>query len=268
MPGRSLSLSNYRFGFNGKEDDNEAKGLGNWQDYGLRIYDPRLGKFASVDPLARDYPWNATYSFAEDSPIKYIDLDGGEKKVPETAKTETIIRVTTEYKVTVGIQLSAASSTTGGFNLIPLRFTLFKAKLIEETNTTTGRVSKEYEYDYPTNGQGTEMENSASLNLKVFEVKAKQTIRVDSDMEYICGSAKKEVTGSTPSLKVGDNKTQYKTTISTDSKTGTTTTTSYAETSGSISALVGFDYSVKTEIITKPAATTPTPIVKPTPTSK
>jgi RHS repeat-associated protein len=70
----------YRYGFNGKENDNEVKGTGNQQDYGLRIYDPRLGRFLSVDPLFRDFAWNSTYAFAEDSPIENLDLDGGEKR--------------------------------------------------------------------------------------------------------------------------------------------------------------------------------------------
>src|SRR5690606_4468651 len=49
MPGRGYSASDaYRYGFNGKENDNEVKGEGNQQDYGMRIYDPRLGKFLSV----------------------------------------------------------------------------------------------------------------------------------------------------------------------------------------------------------------------------
>lgn len=41
----------YRYGFNGKENDNEVKGAGNQQDYGLRVSDPRLGRFLSMDPL-------------------------------------------------------------------------------------------------------------------------------------------------------------------------------------------------------------------------
>jgi hypothetical protein len=40
MPGRKFSGGNYRYGFNGKENDNEVKGEGNQQDYGMRIYDP------------------------------------------------------------------------------------------------------------------------------------------------------------------------------------------------------------------------------------
>src|SRR5690606_20220753 len=71
---------NYRFGYNGKEKDNEGKGLGNSQNYGLRIYDTRLAKFLSVDPLTREFPSLSTYHFAANNPIRFIDLDGGEPK--------------------------------------------------------------------------------------------------------------------------------------------------------------------------------------------
>ena len=81
QPGRKYTAgTGYRYGFNGKENDNEVKGEGNQQDYGMRIYDPRLGRFLSVDPLMKEYPWNSTYAFAEDEPISNIDLDGEEKK--------------------------------------------------------------------------------------------------------------------------------------------------------------------------------------------
>lgn len=78
MPGRSFSQSNsnYRYGFNGKENDNEVKGEGNQQDYGFRIYDTRLVRFLSVDPLKKKYPYYSPYQFAGNNPIKYIDLDG------------------------------------------------------------------------------------------------------------------------------------------------------------------------------------------------
>jgi RHS repeat-associated protein len=68
----------YRYGFNGKENDNDVKGEGNQQDYGLRIYDPRLGRFLSVDPLFKEYPYKTSYDFAENSPILGSDLDGAE----------------------------------------------------------------------------------------------------------------------------------------------------------------------------------------------
>ena len=79
MPGRTYqSATSYRYGFNGKENDNEVKGTGNQQDYGMRIYDPRLGRFLSVDPLTRYYPHLTPYQFASNNPILNIDLDGME----------------------------------------------------------------------------------------------------------------------------------------------------------------------------------------------
>ena len=77
MPGRTYSAGNsYRYGFNGKENDNEVKGEGNLQDYGMRIYDPRVGKFLSVDPMTRKYPELTPYQFASNGPIAGVDLDG------------------------------------------------------------------------------------------------------------------------------------------------------------------------------------------------
>jgi RHS repeat-associated protein len=80
MPDRSINTEGYRFGFNGKENDNEIKGTGNQQDYGMRIYDPRLGRFLSVDPITSEYPELTPYQFASNSPINSIDLDGLEKQ--------------------------------------------------------------------------------------------------------------------------------------------------------------------------------------------
>ena len=78
MPGRVFRPTDYRFGFNGQEKDDEIKGSGNSYDFLFRIYDPRLGRFLSVDPLAKDYPWNSTYAYAENRPIDGKDLEGKE----------------------------------------------------------------------------------------------------------------------------------------------------------------------------------------------
>ena len=78
MPGRKYipANSSYRYGFNGKENDNEVKGEGNQQDYGMRIYDPRLGRFLSVDPITSKYAELTPYQFASNRPIDGIDQDG------------------------------------------------------------------------------------------------------------------------------------------------------------------------------------------------
>jgi RHS repeat-associated protein len=77
MPGREYKAGTaYRYGFNGKEKDNELSGEGNMYDYGFRIYNSRLGRFLSVDPLMKNYPWFTPYQFAGNCPIQAIDLDG------------------------------------------------------------------------------------------------------------------------------------------------------------------------------------------------
>ncbi len=61
--------------------DNEVKGTGNQQDYGMRIYDPRAARFLSVDPLQKEYPELTPYQFANNNPIIGIDRDGLELKI-------------------------------------------------------------------------------------------------------------------------------------------------------------------------------------------
>jgi len=53
ISGRGLSSSKYCYGFNGKGNDNEVKR--NEQDYGMRVFDQRIGKFLSVYPLTKGY---------------------------------------------------------------------------------------------------------------------------------------------------------------------------------------------------------------------
>ncbi|HET9824144.1 MAG TPA: RHS repeat-associated core domain-containing protein [Chitinophagaceae bacterium] len=76
MPGRTFTASSdYRYGFSGKEKDKNVSSLTAY-DYGFRIYNPAIGRFLSVDPLAKKYPMLSPYQFAGNNPIRYIDLDG------------------------------------------------------------------------------------------------------------------------------------------------------------------------------------------------
>lgn len=66
----------YRFGFNGQEKDDEVKGVGNSLDFGARIYDSRLGRWLSLDPLQRKYPGLSAYQYANNNPVYFIDIEG------------------------------------------------------------------------------------------------------------------------------------------------------------------------------------------------
>ena len=76
VPNRHGNSGIYRYGFNGKENDNEVMGEANWQDYGMRMYNPRIGRFPNVDPLTKRFTDLSPYQFASNSPIAGIDLDG------------------------------------------------------------------------------------------------------------------------------------------------------------------------------------------------
>jgi len=90
MPGRNFNSSEYRFGFNGKEKDDEWTGItGATYDYGFRIYDSRVARFLSVDPLTGAFPGLTPYQYASNSPIQNIDLDGLEGVRPPRYATNT-----------------------------------------------------------------------------------------------------------------------------------------------------------------------------------
>ncbi len=76
IPGRHANTSDYRYGFNGKEKDDELKGEGNSLDFGARMYDPRVGRWFALDPLAAKYPAYTPYSFVNNSPLIHVDPDG------------------------------------------------------------------------------------------------------------------------------------------------------------------------------------------------
>jgi RHS repeat-associated protein len=49
MPGRVYQTGEYRFGFTGHEKDDEIKGAGNSYTTEFRFYDPRIGRWNSID---------------------------------------------------------------------------------------------------------------------------------------------------------------------------------------------------------------------------
>ena len=70
----------YPFGFNGQEKDDEMHGAtGTSYAFEYRIHDARVGRFLSIDPLAREFAYYSPYIFAGSSPIAFIDLDGLER---------------------------------------------------------------------------------------------------------------------------------------------------------------------------------------------
>ncbi|MEX6686185.1 RHS repeat-associated core domain-containing protein [Danxiaibacter flavus] len=76
MVNRYLNTDKYRYGFNGKEMDNDIKAKANAYDFGARIYDPRIGTFTSVDPYAGMFSSETPYMFAGANPVNMTDYNG------------------------------------------------------------------------------------------------------------------------------------------------------------------------------------------------
>ena len=84
MSYRSFSSPVYRYGYNGKEKDDEVKGEGNSIAFEARVFDSRLGKFLSVDPVYNEFPDLTPFAFAACSPIYQIDYLGLAAEVVST----------------------------------------------------------------------------------------------------------------------------------------------------------------------------------------
>ncbi|MEM6362015.1 MAG: RHS repeat-associated core domain-containing protein [Bacteroidota bacterium] len=77
-----MCLKAYRYGFNGKEKDDNGEFGNTHYDFGARIYNPTIGRFLSVDPINMEFPMLSPYQYARNMPIKFLDIGGlyaGEK---------------------------------------------------------------------------------------------------------------------------------------------------------------------------------------------
>jgi RHS repeat-associated protein len=82
----TAAVTQNKYRYNGKEL-NEDFGLSRL-DYGKRWYDPSIGRFPTIDPLADTFNFVTPYNYAENEPVAHIDLWGLQKLKPNMQPIE------------------------------------------------------------------------------------------------------------------------------------------------------------------------------------
>jgi RHS repeat-associated protein len=184
------NASNYRFGFNGKEDDNEVKGVGDQIDYGKRMYDPRVGRFLSVDPMASKFAFYSPFQFASNNVISSTDIDGKESLINVTGKSDEPAQPVEKAGTARNVALIVASAEWqmlyGARNYIATKLVLPETKDLsanERNDIISSTVAEYTTYNF---SEQIEKDNSGQSYLN-------KTISVDVDYDKLFGDKKSEM---------------------------------------------------------------------------
>lgn len=142
-------------------------------DFGVRIYDARIARFLSVDPLTKKFPYYTPYQFASNRPIQAIDIDGLEGVQyldVQTINGAPVLKRVVEVDVYVAVSRDRDSKYFYSKN--PSGDDKIKENII-------GHLKREFPVNKFTDDHGNDV--IWKFNVQIFEVDAKGTIKTKHD---------------------------------------------------------------------------------------
>ena len=102
----SISTDVQSYKYNGKELD--TKGGLKLYDYGARHYDPVLGRFMTVDPMAEKYYSVSPYAYCGNNPIMLVDVNGKEWGIVLNANGTKTVTLAVNFNVDSSLNLTSS----------------------------------------------------------------------------------------------------------------------------------------------------------------
>jgi len=142
VPHRTFSSPEYRYGFNEMEKDDELKGNGNSYTTQFRGYDPRIGRWFSIDRLSSKYPHQSPYIGFNNNPIYFKDPTGLEGDPPNVNKIQNIDRKLINSLVDMGGSNAKTTNSLGWARDSKYFWNKFKSSDLGKDALSTDNLSR------------------------------------------------------------------------------------------------------------------------------